>query len=403
MNNNWFLDARFGMFIHYGAYSVGERGEWILNRERIDYEEYTKKYVNNFKAEHYEPEQWAKLAYETGMKYMVLTTKHHDGFCLWDTKTTDFNTTKMGPNKDLVKQYVQAVRKYGLKVGIYYSPADWHSSDYPNPYCRDWPINWDDEQKRKRFVAFYTEQIKELVSNYGKIDLFWYDGCIPKPLDGIEVNKMIKQHQPDILISNRNGKPYDFKCCEQAIVPERDGMPWEACMTLNGHWGYHAGDDNYKTPTDVIKLLLTVAKDRGNLLLNVGPMADGTIPLKSIEILQDVGGWIKANGEAIYGTENSPFSWGMSHIITVKDNRVFISLYNKLSELCVAEIKNKVTKVYILKSGEPLPFAQTENGRLFIGNIKDTIYKDFVITIVCEVEGRPQALVEQKTFWIPGE
>lgn len=400
MQKNWFSDARFGMFIHWGVYSVAARGEWIVNRERIPKEEYIEKYANNFKAENYNPVEWAELALKSGMKYMVLTTKHHDGFALWDTKTTDFNSMKIGPAKDLVKEYADAARKVGLKVGFYYSPADWYHKDYPSAYLRDWPTEWEDEEKRKRFVAFYTEQIRELMTNYGKIDLFWYDGCIPAPLDGAVVNEMIKKHQPDIIINDRNGAPFDFKCCEQAIVPVRDGTPWEACMTLNDNWGYHSGDTNYKTPKDVIKLLIKVAKDGGNLLLNIGPKADGRVPSESVDILEKVGEWMKKNGESVYRTEMSPFSWGMSSEITVKNSYVYIHIFHALSEICVAEIKNKVKKVYELSEKRKLNFLQDENGRLFIRDIP--CEKDEITTIVCEVEGVPEAIEEQKSFWIPG-
>ncbi|MFV0342859.1 MAG: alpha-L-fucosidase [Anaerocolumna sp.] len=398
----WFSDARFGMFIHWGIYSVSGRGEWILNRERIPYEEYISLYANNFRAENYNPDEWVKIAKEAGMRYMVLTTKHHDGFCLWNTKTTDFNSLQLGPKRDIVKEYVTAVRKAGLKVGIYYSPADWHHPDYPGSYARDWTHVWEDEEARKRFVEFYTEQIKELVTDYGKIDLFWYDGCLPKPLDGTKVNKMIKEYQPDILISNRNGEPFDFMCCEQAIVPTKDGTPWEACMTLNDNWGYHRGDNNYKSARDVILLLTETAKDGGNLLLNVGPKGDGTIPVESTRILKQVGNWMDANGEAIYGSEKSPFSWGTSSTLTVKGSKVYIHVHKKLHEICIAEIKNKVKQVYILKSKEKLKFTQDKDKRLNIYGIPDNWEEDIIITLVCEVEGNPEALVERTSFWIPG-
>lgn len=402
-DGKWFSEARFGMFIHWGAYSVAKRGEWVLNRERIPYHEYIEKYVNVFSAENYDPDEWARIAKEAGMKYVVFTTKHHDGFCMWDTKTTDFNSVNMGPKRDVVKEYVAAVRKVGLKVGIYYSPADWHHQDYPDAYVRDWPLGWEDNDRRERFVEFYTAQLKELVMNYGEIDLLWYDGCIPQPLNGEEVNKMVKGYQPNILISNRNGEPFDFKCCEQAIVPSKDGTPWEACMTLNDNWGYHCGDDNYKSAKDVIKLLLEVSKDDGNLLLNVGPKPDGTIPDESVNILKEVGQWLTVNGESIYNTQRSPFSWGMSSILTLKDNKVYVHLHKKLNEVCIAEIKNKITNVYHLSSNEKMSFTQDDNGRLTIYNIPNTWGKELIITLVCEIEGEAEAIVPRTSFWIPGE
>lgn len=402
---NWFKEARFGMFIHWGAYSAAGRGEWMFNREQMPREEYIEKYVNNFKAEHYNPREWARLAKKAGMKYMVLTTRHHDGFALFDTKTSDFNAVNYGPKKDLVKEYVEAVRAEGLKVGFYFSPADWNHPDYPNAYLRDWPTGWDDEEARKRFVAYYKEQLRELMTNYGKIDILWYDGCIPKPLDGAEVNAMIKKLQPDIMISARNGAPYDFVVSEQTVQAPKEDIPWEACLTLNRHWGYHAGDFDYKQPKDVLFLLMQVAMDAGNLLLNVGPMADGTIPQQSVEILETVGEWLSKNGESIYCSERHPFSWGTSHKVTAKGNTVYIHLYHNLAEneLCIAEIKNKVKRVYCLATGKEHKFLQMDNGRLFIYDVNGDFENDLILTYAVEIEGKPESLIKRTSFWIPGK
>ena len=402
MAQQWFKDARFGMFIHWGAYSVAARGEWVLNREHIPYDEYIEKYVNQFQAENFDPVRWAKLAKQAGMKYVVLTAKHHDGFCLWDTKTTDFNSVCMGPKKDLVKEYVEAVRNEGLKVGIYFSPADWHHPDYPNAYCRDWPDNWTDEEARKRFVEFYTEQIRELVTNYGKIDVFWYDGCIPKPLDGEKVNQMIYEYQPDITINARNGEPCDYYCCEQTIQAPKKDVMWEACMTLNDNWGYHSGDKDFKSPRDVVKMLLKVAEGGGNLLLNVGPMADGTIPEESVRILEKVGAWLKDNGDAIYRSVKSPFSWAKAFMITTDGEKVYITMYHKLPELTFVEIKNKVKRIYQLNNAKEMRFEQKPDGRLTIYDIDIEKEDELAITFACEIEGAPEAITTRTSFWIPG-
>lgn len=400
--SDWFERAKYGMFIHWGAYSVAERGEWILNRERIGYEEYTTRYADNFKAENFNPYKWAELAKKAGMKYMVLTTKHHDGFCLWDTKTTDFSVMNHGAGRDLVKEFADAVRESGLKVGFYYSPADWHNKDYPGAYWRDWANEWEDEEARRRFVAFYTQQIKELMTNYGRIDLLWYDGCDPKPLDGERVNKMIKELQPHIVINNRNGEPCDFYCSEQTICPPSNGKMWEACMTLNDNWGYHSGDDNYKSPVDVIKMLAKVSENgRGNLLLNVGPKADGEIPKESADILETVGKWLSVNGDAIYNAESNTFSWGMSHSLTVSGNRVNVILTKRVKELCFAEIKNKIKRVYLLSTGEDIPFVCTDDGRIIITELEAVYSSGIAPVVVFETEGTPVPLIEKTTFWIP--
>ena len=176
---NWFNQARYGMIIHWGPYSVGGRGEWTANRELYSKKDYTTEFVEKFTAENYDPRAWVKLAKEAGMGYLVLTTRHHDGFCLWDTDTTDFKSTKIGAKRDLVREFANAVREGGLKVGFYFSMADWFHPDYPGAHRRDWPDNWPDEAARQRFVKFYHAQLEELMTRYGKVDLLWYDGCIP--------------------------------------------------------------------------------------------------------------------------------------------------------------------------------------------------------------------------------
>lgn len=397
---DWFNDARFGMFIHWGAYSVAARGEWVLNRERIPFDEYTRLYVDNFKAENYDPHEWAKLALDAGMEYVVLTTRHHDGFALWDTKTSDFNAARRGPKRDLIAPYADAVRDAGLKLGFYYSAADWHHPDYPGAYFRDWPDRWPDEAKHKRFCQYYRAQLEELMTNYGKVDILWYDGCIPEMGDGAEANARVRELQPGILINDRNGKPYDFVNCEQAIKPAPPGTAWEACMTLSRNWGYHAGDTGHKSPQQVIQMLTETAAGAGNLLLNVGPKADGTVPEESAAILREVGEWLRQNGEFLSNSSRSPFSWNNFGRLTTKGNKVYIHIFSSTgSELCVAEIANKVLSAKILATGADLPFEQ-RGERLFIRELPQP--SKIATTIVLEVDGEPKPITQQTTFWIPG-
>lgn len=191
----WFQEARYGLFIHWGAYSQAARGEWVMNRERIPLEEYRNCYVKSFKAEHYDPADWMKKALRWGMKYAVLTTRHHDGFALWDSKLNPFNAVNLGPGRDLVAPYVKAVREAGLKVGLYYSPASWTHPDYPGAYFRDWPgeKDWKSEAHRRRFIEYYRAELKELMTGYGKIDYLWFDGCIPENIDGGETIAMLRE------------------------------------------------------------------------------------------------------------------------------------------------------------------------------------------------------------------
>ena len=397
----WFNEARYGMFVHWGAYAVAGRGEWVRNRERIPQDEYIEKYVRPFKAERYDPAEWAKLAVEAGMKYVVLTTRHHDGFCLWDTKTTDFNAVKLGPERDLVRPFADAMRAAGLKVGFYYSFADWHHADYPDPYARDWPSEWHDEAARLRFVAFYRAQLEELMTNYGPVDILWYDGCIPGPTDGAEVNTFVKTLQPNILINERNGPPYDFEVSEQVIRAADPGRLWEANLTLNDNWGYHPGDLNYKSAQDVVRMLLETAEKAGNLLLNVGPRPDGVIPPESVSILREAGGWLRRNGEFLPNSSRSPFSWNCCGRLTTRGDTAYVHLFHCPGpEFCIAEIGNRVRADRILATGEPVTFVQTED-RLFLTGLPVPLPDPLVTTIALELGGPPQAMHPQTSFWMP--
>jgi alpha-L-fucosidase len=394
---DWFHAARYGMFVHWGPYSVAGRGEWALNREGIPFEEYTDRYVRHFTTEQYDPAAWAALAREAGMKYIVLTTRHHDGFCLWDTKTTDFNAVRLGPRRDLVRPFVEAARTAGLKVGFYYSVADWHHPAYPGAYNRDWPTKWPDEAARQRFVAFYRAQLDELMTQYGTVDILWYDGAIPAPLDGTAANQRVKQLQPGILINERNGEPFDFAVAEQSVKPKTGA--WESCLTLNDHWGYHDGDHDWKTPRDVIRNLLTVAGKGGNLLLNVGPRGDGTIPAESACILRVAGEWLRRNGEFLPNSSVSPFSWNLCAPLTTNGNRVYVHLmHSPGSEFCLAEIKNQVLAARYVATGQPVPFEQ-RGDRLFLRDLQLT--DPIATTIRLDVAGKPEPIRTQETFWIP--
>jgi len=282
----WWHTAKFGMFIHFGLYSQHQRHEWAMETEAIPIGEYLP-LAKQFNPKPGFARAWAKLAKAAGMKYMVMTTKHHEGFCNFDTKLTDYCATKQGPKRDLVREYVEAARAEGLHVGLYYSLMDWHHPD--GAKCKT------DEAARRRFVDYIHGQVNELMSNYGKIDILWYD--VPWPLDAkgwesVEMNKMVRKLQPDIIINNRSKIPEDFDTPEQRIVASAD-RPWESCMTMNDSWGYHAADDGWKSPKTIIRNLITCARDGGNYLLNIGPKPDGSIPEQSIAVLSEVGRWME--------------------------------------------------------------------------------------------------------------
>lgn len=394
---DWFNEARLGMFIHWGPYAVAARGEWVANRERIPYEEYVEHYVDKWHAEHYDPEGWVALAKEAGAKYIVLTTRHHDGFALFDTKTTEFNAVAMGPKKDLVAPFAEAVRKAGLKLGFYFSPGAWFHPDYGGPHRRDWPEDADFvDGQAKRFIGFWREQIRELMTNYGKIDLLWYDGAIPLCVRSAEANEEVYKLQPDIIINDRNGHPYDFQTSEQKIMAAEEGIAWEACVTLNGNWGYHAGDDWYKTPKEVVRTLLETAKNGGNLLLNVGPKADGSLPEKSVELLKSLGAWLSRNRAFLPFSGRTPFTWNNTVAHTVKDNHLYLHFINEpFGNFCFADLKNKVVSAKFLATGEAVSFEQ-KGDRLFLRGLPTPLPDYPLTTIDIECEGAPESAHPQK-------
>jgi alpha-L-fucosidase len=303
----WWHDARFGMFVHWGLYALIGRMEWVHAVEAIPMPEY-EKLALRFKPKRKPAREWARLAKAAGMKYMVMTTKHHEGFCLWDTKQTDFNSMN-ACGRDLVAEYVDACREFGLKVGLYYSLMDWHHPD--GARCAY------DSAARKRFNDFTIGLVREIMSNYGKIDILWYD-C-PCPLsspegwDSLRMNQMVRELQPQIIINNRSHLPEDFSCPEGSVTPEAAGRGWEACMTFNDtSWGYmpSAAPDSH-TPRAILKMLNTASKGGGNLLLNIGPSPEGNVPEDAIIPLTTVGKWLKLNGEAVYGkVDRCEVSWG---------------------------------------------------------------------------------------------
>jgi alpha-L-fucosidase len=307
---SWFNNAKFGMFIHWGLYSIPARGEWIMFKENIPKDEYNK-LADQFNPEHFDASAWAKLAKKAGAKYMVLTTRHHDGFSLYDSKVNPFNSMQTAAGRDFVAEYVEACRSEGLGVGLYHSIMSWQWPAIITGPNAD-PEGW------KTMVNESHEQVRELMTNYGKIDLLWYDGAVVPGIqdsgmimrfwESEKLNAMVRELQPQILINNRSGSPEDFSTPEQHVSPPEPGRPWEACMTINQSWGYNATDKKFKSPNEIIKCLTRCARYGGNLLLNVGPKPDGTVQEECVEILEQTGAWLKDNGEAIYNSERSTYT-----------------------------------------------------------------------------------------------
>jgi len=358
----WWHEAKFGMFIHWGLYSVIGRHEWVMELEGIPVAEY-EQLAKKFKPKPNAARDWARLARQAGMKYMVMTTKHHEGFCLFDTRYTDYCAPKQACGRDLVAEFVAAARAEDLRVGFYHSLMDWHHPD--GARCAA------DEAARKRFVDYIHGQVRELCTNYGKLDIMWYDVAWPLDAEGWEsrkMNRMVRRLQPDIIINNRNKLPGDFGTPEQHIRPEAGGRAWEACMTMNDSWGYHKGDDAWKTPKQVVRNLVTCARDGGNYLLNIGPTANGSIPAPSVRILTKVGEWMKKNGKTIYEADPCAVRSSMFAGFTRQGRTLYVHVHHwPGAEWAIGGLRTQVRSARLLKTGRQVKFEQDRHRVRFSG------------------------------------
>lgn len=301
-----------------------------MHQEQMPLDEYDR-HVPEFTAGKYNPDEWAQLAKTAGMRYMVMTTKHHDGFCLFDTATTNRNAVRQGPKRDLVKEYVAACRRNGLKVGLYFSLPDWSIQAFNDGPEKASQEIWGD------FIRLIHEQMRELCTNYGKIDIIWYDrapnlnGSSPLTVESLrafELNGMVRKLQPDILINDRSELPEDFYTAEQNIkLPDDPERLWEACFTMNKHWGYFPADDMYKSAKEIVHTLTGIATNRGNMLLNVGPKPDGTIVGQERERLEALGKWVEVHREAIDDISPNPVSGGSYGCSGMKGDSVYLYVH----------------------------------------------------------------------------
>jgi len=382
----WFRDAKFGMFIHWGVYSVpaGEwkgdknHAEWFLETTHIPVSQY-EKYRDEFNPVKFDAKKWVAAAKDAGMKYLVITSKHHDGFAMFDTKLTDWGIMSTPWKHDPLKDLAEECKKAGIRFCVYHSIMDWYHPGYAPRRA------WNDVAKGKtdmdRYTKFMKGQIKELVENYDP-GILWFDGEWEKTWTherGKDLYAYCRGLKPDVIVNNRVGKNRqgmaglskgdeivgDYGTPEQEIpAGGLPGVDWESCMTMNKHWGYNKNDHNWKSSATMIHMLIDIASKGGNYLLNVGPTAEGLIPGPSIERLQEIGKWMKQNGESIYGTTACPFpkapTWGR---ITQKPGKLYLHVFEwpKDGRLTVQKPEGKVTKAYLLADADQAPLKVTES------------------------------------------
>jgi alpha-L-fucosidase len=380
----WWSDARFGMFIHWGIYALPARHEWVKNYEKISDADY-QKYFEEFNPDLCNPKEWAKMAKEAGMKYVVLTTKHHDGFCLFESKFTDYKSTKTPFGKDIVKEYVEALRAEGLKVGFYYSLLDWHHPDYTLDRNHPGSSKSDSANaaiNKNRDMSKYREylknQVRELLTNYGEISVLWFDFSFPgkdgkdrKDWDSEGLLKMVRTLQPGILVNERldlNDMEggWDFDSPEQFKVekcPERNGkkIAWETCQTFSGSWGYHRDENTWKSPAQLLELLIESVSKGGNLLLNVGPTARGLFDARAQDRLKSMGDWMKYNNRSIYNCTEAPtgFVAPLNTLFTYnpKTNRLYVHLLTyPMGSLILKNMSDKVKYIQFLHDASEIKF-----------------------------------------------
>lgn len=321
----WFQHDRFGMFIHWGVYACAARHEWMKTMEKMPDEEY-QRYLDHFDPDLFDPRQWARQARAAGMRYAVITTKHHDGFCLWDSAHTDYKAPNTPAGRDLLREWVDAFRAEGLRIGFYYSLLDWHHPDFTidkhHPQRDDTDARADQDHKdMARYRQYMRDQVRELLSDYGPVDLMWFDFSYPgedgkghEDWGSEELIRLVRELQPQVLVDNRLDLPYsgDFTTPEQ-IQPERaptdaDGQPvvWEACQTFSGSWGYHRDENDWKTTDMLLRMLIDGVSKGGNLLLNVGPTGRGLIDARASERLAGMGEWMDLHERSIRGCGAAP-------------------------------------------------------------------------------------------------
>lgn len=356
----WFADAKLGIFIHWGIYAVNGIDEsWSFYNELISYDDYMKQ-LGGFTASSYDPDKWVRLIKESGARYAVMTSKHHDGVALWDTKLSRLNTVDSTPaGRDLLKPFVKSLRRSGLKVGLYYSLLDWSHPDYPN-LTKSIKRYTDDAERWGRFMQFNNGQMAELQKEF-KPDLWWFDGDWEQSAEkwgSAGIRATVLERNPSAIINSRLAGYGDYGTPEQGLPTRRPkDKYWELCMTINDSWGYQGNDRNYKSPAQVIRIFAECIGMGGNLLLDIGPMADGTIPAEQEEVLKEMGRWTSKHRQAIYGTVAGLPDGHFAGPTTMSADSTMLYLFftgNGGGELMLEGVKNRINKAFVVGNGTNL-------------------------------------------------
>ena len=387
----WFTRARFGLFLHWGLYAIPARGEWVRSVERIPNGAYDP-LMAQFNPRHCDMRSWMAAAKGAGMQYAVLTAKHHDGFCMFDSAYTEFKSTNSPAGRDFVREFLAAAREAGLRAGLYFSLIDWRHPDFPHYGDRNHPMRDDPAYSNEgrdfgRYLDYMYAQVRELCSNYGRLDLLWfdfsYDQLRGEAWRGAELMEMVRSLQPGVVVNNRlevSGEGFgslaacaptpfhgDFVSPEQIVPPDglsdAQGRPlvWESCVTMNNHWGYCAQDHFYKPAPMLIKKLVECVSKGGNLLLNVGPDAQGRFPAQSLAVLAEMGRWMDQNGESVYGCGPAGLPKPDFGRYTRRGDRLYVHIFeNTVGPLPLFGVdKDRILSIRRLADGSEVKLSQS--------------------------------------------
>ncbi len=396
----WWRDARFGMFIHWGIYAVPADGEWYLQSHHVPLGEYAK-YAGQFNPVKFDADRWARIAHDAGMKYLVITSKHHDGFCMFKTATTKYNVVDATPwHFDPLAALSDACKRHGVRFCCYYSIMDWHSPDQApakaDPRRPEYnPTSFPTPEKKAAYVAYMKAQLKDLIDQYHP-GLLWFDGGWMNGWtgeDGKDLIAYLHGLDPQLIVNDRPGGGGDYGTPEQTIPASGNGKDWETCMTINGNWGFAAHDHGFKPTRVLLTNLVDIVSKGGNYLLNVGPTPDGVIPQEEVDRLEEIGRWLKTNGDAIYGAKAGPFkhhpAWGRA---TQKSGKLYLEVFDwpANGELAVP-LQNGV-KACRLLADPSRTFEVSHTGDGAVVHLTGPAPDKLCSVLELEIEGEPAAV-----------